>query len=551
MISFDFTFNSSDPTHWLLLVLVAVLPLIIGLLLWRNQTLTPRRKGLRAGLNLLLWLVLVAYLLQPIWKRPVDASQALLVAAEVPTAMARQFEDSLGLGERFGAEEFLKKKLISHFDSITLLGQDFPPALLAQLSPVAVRWLPYHGPDQLQSLQWQGIVRQGEPQRIHGLLQSSRKQWLKVTYAGQTLDSTQLDAGSQSFSLRFPAFAEGRTTTQLMLGDEALDTLRFFTRPLPTLSYQFVLSSPDFESRTLAEWLGKKGNPVTITTTISRGIQSSTTLNGGVPKNALPDVIITDPSSAGLATVKKALSAGKSVLFINLTQPEAELGSVNRILGTRFAARRKSTEATVLVAPNLTAQPYAFAESLPQQMTPGYPVAIWNKRGKIGVSLLNETFPLKLSGDSTAYASLWNTVLAYLQPPLATTITAEAPLFKGLSGTLQLNTTARLPARLSIGADTVTLLPAPLNEQATEVGYLFGSRGWVALGDSVEVYIEDSTSALFAGQRMNDYVRAQRTAGYTASSKGSKAGREAKLPEWVWLLLFCVVCAALWVEPKL
>jgi hypothetical protein len=192
MISFDFTFRSSDPTHWLLLALLTVLPLVIGLLLWRNQTLTPRRKALRAGLNLLLWLVLVAYLLQPVWKKPVDASQALLVAAEVPTAAARQVQDSLGLSERFEAAEFLKKKLISHYDSILLLGQDFPPALLAQLSTVAVRWLPYYGPDQLQTLQWQGIVRQGEPQCVTGLINSSQEQWMKITYAGQTLDSALL-----------------------------------------------------------------------------------------------------------------------------------------------------------------------------------------------------------------------------------------------------------------------------------------------------------------------------------------------------------------------
>ncbi len=262
-------------------------------------------------------------------------------------------------------------------------------------------------------------------------------------------------------------------------------------------------------------------------------------------------MIITDPANASQASVKKALNAGKSVLFLSLTQPETELTTVNRALGTRFVIRRKGTEPTLPLGPTLTAQPYAFAEALPQQQVPGYPVAVWNKGGKVGLSLLNETFPLKLSGDSTTYASLWNTVLAYLQPPLATTITAEAPLFKGLSGTLQLNTTARLPARLRIGADTVALLPTPLNEQATELRYLFGSSGWVALGDSVEVHVEDSTSALFAGRRMNDYVRALRAAGYTASSKDNRPSREAKLPDWAWLLLFCVVCTALWIEPKL
>ena len=109
------------------------------------------------------------------------------------------------------------------------------------------------------------------------------------------------------------------------MGDTFVDTLRFFVRPRPVLAYQFVLDSPDFESRTLAEWLGRRGNAVTVTTTVSKGIQQSTTLNDGVGKGTLPDVVITDPSNAASSGVKKALAAGKSVLFIGLTQPEGTI----------------------------------------------------------------------------------------------------------------------------------------------------------------------------------------------------------------------------------
>lgn len=551
MISFDYTFHSSDPTHWLVAVLLGVV--FVGMLglVWRNTTLSPRRKGIRAGLNLILWLLLVAYALRPVWKTPADTPQALLVGQEVPAELAQKIQDSLGLEERFGSEEFVQKKLATHFDSVTLLGQHFSPEVMAQLSSVALGWIPYHVPDQLQTLHWRPIVQQGEIQQVTGQLHSSKKQWLKLSYAGKTLDSTLLTNGTQPFTLRFPAFAEGRTSTALYLEDQLLDSVRFFTHPLPLLSYQFILGSPDFESRTLTEWLGQKGNRVTVSTTVSRGIQSSTTINEGVAPGTLPDVIITDPAHANHTMVKKGLAAGKSVVFINLTQPDEELTAVNRALGTAFSVRRISTENTISISTLLTALPYAFTESLPQVITPGYPVATWNKGAKIGVSLLSETFPLKLSGDSIAYARLWNTVLAQIQPPLAVNLTASGPIFKGISGQMYVNATAQLPSYLRLGEDSLALLPTPLNAHSAEANYRFGHAGWIALTDSAEVFVHDSTSALYPTVLTTEYLRALGRARYTSTSQNNKPSREAKLPDWAWLVLFILACTALWVEPKL
>ncbi|WP_373515097.1 hypothetical protein [Persicitalea sp.] len=551
MISFDFSFNPSDSLHWIVLILLAAFPVVVVGLLWKNTTLPPRRKWLRGALNGLLWLVLLGYLLQPTWTTAVNSRRALLVGRDVPAAVARQFQDSLGIGERFGASEFLKKKLTTQFDSVTLLGQDFPTSLLAQIGSGAMDWQPYFPKNQVQNLSWRGIVRQGEMQRVSGVVETAEKQWIKIKYAGETLDSAQLSAGTNSFALSFPTFTEGRTSTELFIGENFVDTLRFFGRPRPKLAYQFILDSPDFESRTLAEWLGRQGNAVTVTTTVSKGIQQSTTINKGVAKGALPDIIITDPSNAGNSLVKKALAAGKSVLLIGLTQPEANTAAVNRALGTGFSAKRTTSEAAIILAPNLTTAPYKFNEALPQLLAANYPVAVWNKAGKVGVSLLNETFPLKLSGDSLAYAKVWNTVLAQVQPPLDHTLTADAPLFKGLVGKLALNADSDLPKKLSITKDTVALSISPLNERTAAVEYLFGQAGWVAINDSAEVFVADSTSNLFPARLLNDYLRAQRAARFSTIKPNARPQRQEKVSDWVWLALFVASCAALWIEPKL
>ncbi len=149
--------------------------------------------------------------MQPTWTKTSDSGRALLVGTEVPAAVARRWQDSLGLNERFSSQAFLKKKLAAHFDSVTLLGQDFSPDLLAQLTSGTVDWQPYFSENQMQNLAWQGILRQGELQRVRGTLQSTQKQWVKIKFAAETLDSTQLTQGQNSFSLTFPAFTEGRT----------------------------------------------------------------------------------------------------------------------------------------------------------------------------------------------------------------------------------------------------------------------------------------------------------------------------------------------------
>lgn len=549
--SFDFSFNSSDPWHWLTALLLAAFPVIVLGILWKNKTLPLRRKWLRGGLNGLLWLVLLGYLLQPTWTKESDSARALLVGTEVPSVVARRWQDSLGLSERFGSSEFLKKKLAAHFDSVTLLGQDFPPDVLAQLTSGTVDWQSYFPENQIHTLIWQGILRQGEMQNVRGTLQSTEKQWIKIRFAGETLDSTQLIKGQNSFSLRFPAFTEGRTAAELFVGDTFVDTLRFSVRPRPVLSYQFVLDSPDFESRTLAEWLGRQGNAVTMTTTVSKGIQQSTTINGGVGKGTLPDVLITDPSNASNSAVKKALAAGKSILIIGLTQPEGTLATLNRALRTGFSVKRTSSESTVTLAPNLTALPYTFNESLPQLRVSNYPVSVWNQVGKVGVSLLNETFPLKLSGDSVAYAKVWNTILAQLQPSVGTTLAADAPLFKELPGTLTLNTAEKVPTKWTIGDDTITLQTSPLNEHSASVAYLFGKSGWLPVGDSAEVFVADSTSKLFLAHRMNHYILAQRAAQFSAAKSDTKPQWQERVNDWVWLALFVLSCTALWIEPKL
>ncbi len=534
--------NLTDPFTIATAVALLALLAVQSVLILRNKTLSPGRKLLRAALNGLLWLVLAGYVLQISWSVDRPATHALLVGGEVPAVYARTVQDSLRIPERFAAK--------NTYDSVTLVGQDFPVETLTQLSRSVVRGVPYHQPDRIQELRWKAIVRQGEGQRVTGHIRSSGKQVLRIRYGNQTLDSLMLRQGENTFALQFPVFGRGRIQTELVLGKQPLDTVRFFSRPTTPLRVLFVLNNPDFESKTLAEWLGKQGHSVQLTTTLAKNVRSRTVINSS-PTNTgkKPDLIITDPANATDAIVRNAVAGGQAVLFINLSNPPADVAAINRALRTRWQVRRVSNQEAIPVGNGLTALPYQFGDALNQLAVSGYPVATQQGAGQVGVSLLNETFPLALSGDSVAYNRIWYAIMARLRPAQTNNVLLDAPIFSGLSNQVYVNNLVGSNTVVRMGTDTVRLRNAPLNRQSA-IGTVRATReGWQPVQDSLAVYVERTTgNPVAARQVVNRFLLAHSK--YQVVGERTDHQTSEEIPGWVWLTLFLVCLTALWIEPK-
>ncbi len=535
------------------IALALLLILQIGLLV-RAKALSPGRRVTRLGMNALLFMLIVAYVGQPIWTIDRPAKHVLLVGDEVPGALARQMQDSLGLSKRFTASNFKPR-----YDSVTLLGQDFTRETLTRLSRAAVNWIPYTLPDQARELRWKAVVRQGEGQQITGRINSTLKQVLAVRYGNRTLDSTWLTKGENTFTLQFPAFVQGRTRAELTLGETVLDTLHFFGTPLRSLKIQFLLSNPDFESKTLADWLGRHGHTVQLTTGISRNVGRELRINAD---NAVtnPDLLVTEPDNAGSAAVRNAVRAGRAVLFINLTNVETNVRTIGRATGSGWSVRRITSAATVPLSSYLTALPYRFADAPNQVLVAAYPIAVQrvattNAVGRVGVSLLSETFPLALSGDSLTYGGIWSAVLARLYPAADNNLRADAPLLSGFRRDIQLNNATSRTGALIVGADTVALISSPLNPRTKQGVYQPGQPGWQPIADTLALYVSDAQAgpADQQTQASRETVRQFMLAHarYESSGTGAEQTSEETVPNWLWLTLFVVVLTALWVEPKL
>ncbi|MGM9511834.1 hypothetical protein ACS5NO_29130 [Larkinella sp. GY13] len=545
------TFNPADVVSWLILLLLAVLLAVQVVLVVRNGTLPVRRKWIRGALNVLLWSLLLAYFLQIEWEIKPDSTSVWIADSNVPASAISQLKDSLKNREvvrvrAFKEASFRSRLTDGMIDTVTLIGTGFSPDVLGQLSRQIVQWIPYAQPDQVQMLRWKAILRKGEMQSVSGRLQSSQEQVLKLRYGNQTLDSLVLKPGTTAFAFQFPAFSQGRAEVALVLDQKPLDTIRYFTRPTEPIAFQFILDSPDFESRTLADWLGKKGYSVQVTSTISKDLNSRLNIN----RAATPDVIITDPANATNPIVKKAVAQGKPVLFINLSDAETDTKTINRALGTGWKLKRLSNEATIPIGAGLQALPFQFTESLNQFPVAGYPVTVQKTTAKIGVSLVSETFPLKLSGDSVAYDRIWTAILTPLQPTFPNNIQFDAPVFKGLRSVIHFNNLTRKPAEIRLENDTVRLDYSAINPLSADVSYGFGRAGWQSFQDSLAVYVDQpDEKPVFGNRLMSDYLRA-RSSVAVETNPGSEGGFPAKIPDWVWILLFLSGLTALWVEPK-
>lgn len=541
------------------LILYAGLGIVLLLQIWllmQSKSLEKKRFWIRLGLNLFVWLLIFLFILQPEWKYTTNTNKILLTDTSVPASYIQKVKDSLQIKESFTGKDFNRliaknPHFIDHLGNIYLLGQNFTPQSISRLSQKALTWLPYFANNQLQDVQWQGIIRKGDIQEISGKITVDKTQTLSIRYANQILDSLVLQKGFNAFRLSFPCFSMGRTEAFLALNNEPLQDIRFYTQAPQALNVLFILENPDFESKILSEWLGKNNHRVEIITTIAKDAQSKVSINKtNQAKVLVPDIVITDPGNAANSLVKKAVADGKSIFFINCMAPEQDIKTINQALGTNWHVKKTTNEQFITITENLTALPYHIEENTNQKPVGKYPIAVQKKVGRIGLSLLNETFPLKLSGDSLTYNKIWSGVLNQLNPAFQDNISIEYPVYTDIQTTISLNNLSAPSNTLKIADDTTQLIQSAINPLSYTATYIFRKTGWQNFQDSLQVFVEEKPEYFHQSRQIQQTLLAHQNFEATNSFTSAQT-LTATLPDWIWYLLIVLGLAILWIEPKL
>ena len=527
---------------WLIITGLIILLAIQLVALWKKKA-----SKIKIGLNLLLWLSICMLAINPSWTKLVDTSKILVYSDGISNENTQKTKDSLIIGEVFSQKEFNQRvnendDFASKLGKIYFLGQDASPEILSKLGQNPISWIPYFKTDEIQDIHWDAITRKGEMQEVVGKIELSEPKTIKVKFGNQVLDSLKLPKGFSSFSLSFPTFSIGRTSLNLELDQKLLQTIDFYGIKNQPNNMLFILSNPDFESKTLADFLGKNGNKVEIQTTIAKNTLNKVSINES-DKTFSPDIIITDPSNAENSLVKKAFTEGKSILFINFENPELAAKSINQNFGTKWKLKRTSTQENRPISQELTAHPYEFEPNILQKSVFDYPIAIQKKTGKVGISLLNETFQLMLIGDSLNYARIWQSAFQALNPSFDNNKEINAPIFQDVKEEIMLNS-SNWQSKLNIENDTIKTTQSAINPASAKAIYTFRKTGWQPLQDSLEVYVEANQSSLAKANLLKPYLKSD------AISAGSEQKLQVNLPEWAWFLIILLILAGLWIEAK-
>lgn len=508
--------------------------------LLRSPTLSVRQRNVKIGLNALLMVLAILFLLVPGLPHQQDREALLVYDTGIPSAVTDSVRAALKIKRSVSAKTFNRKFREYSGQRFVFLGQEVHPRLLSNLAGKEVQWVPYFAPGVLQEVAWEGILRKGERQTVSGKIYLSRPGKIKLVYGDKVLDSLSLVAGFGAFRLSFPVFAEGRNVISLETGAQPLQNIAFYAQPVRPLVISMILDNPDFESRILAEWLGAQGHQVEISTPVASSVLYESRINKTAAKRT-PDLVIATPARATDSRVKKALAEGRSVLFLGLGEVTDALSRINRATGTSFSARRVTAHENLPLRNGLTALPYQLNPRPNQRQLGSWPVSFQKNGAKVAVSLLNETFPARLSGDTLTYSEIWTEITTGLCDSDSLRTRVQAPVFKDVPVQFSLHTpeTAVWPDQ-----DTLYLRPSPVNPAKKIGDYTFTTTGWNTLKPLGEIYVEDST-AFAAAARWKNWVKANNTLLETGASPAI-----GPLPATLWFWAFFLCLAALWVEAK-
>ena len=525
--------------RWAVFGLLGLL-LLVQLYGWFMKKNAPRR-NLRLGLNLLLFLVLVLFVLNPGWESKQGDRKVVIYSDEISPEVRKQLSDSLGAGIVISTKEFSKKWDTYKGKVIILLGKGFTAEDLSRLSGENVVWKPAFRSHEIQDIHWSAVLRKGENQVIKGQIQVDKESELKLMLGHQVLDSVVLQAGLQSINLTAMATAEGRNQWELVLNDESLLTIRFYAEPLPELNVLMLRDFPDMESRMLSEWLGRQGNQIAVLTKVAKDEVFQSEVNQK-EKKADADLIIAPPTYHNDPSVRRAVATGRSVLFYGFERLPEQLTAINKSLGTGFRTERISGAEEVNLGGELTAQPFRFLVNQRQKYQSDINFAWENRLGKVGVSGLNETFPLQLSGDSLRYNKIWTEMLAPFYPVDSGRVVINGPVNKDVVARVIINPGYHQKTLLETGQDTVQTRSSLINADKKTADYTFRKPGWQKL-NHVEVFVEEDNALAYLKQWMRE------NSNLTQNISNSPV--EKHLPDWLWFLIILSVLGAVWVEAKL
>lgn len=573
---------------------------LAGLIAW----LELRKKRTNIGLRILLsWLAIGALLLaawQPAYRQSLPLGQAALLTENAPEEGLDSLKERYpGLQvfhlEKGGEGTYLPHPLhlqaaLAPGSKLFLLGNGLPGQALNYLQEYRLQHLPGPAIEGLETLSFPRHLFVGDTFRLSGNWeQPSDSLLIKLSLAGKPVDSAFVYPESTGFSLQHISGLGGELHYQLRVEDRQKQTLEQLplvvavqeNRPLRLALFT---AYPTFESKNLKNWLGQQGHALFYQAEMApdryvrEWINLPDKTGGGLNKKLLGevDILLLDQGYfTGLPAtthqlIESAVEEGMGLLLLtDGSSLSSEGDSWENLPPLRLNGRARAerltagthTEGGVLLPLYEAHSPgwYGREENAGLRYIP-YGL------GRVGLSLAEETYSLRLKDRESAYERQWSYLLnkmapANQPPPL---LGAEFPAFAGQPQQLTVWQAEKEAPELVLAEPNGRKLVLPLiqDSRLPERWFAYYWPGQDGLHElilagrdslSFQVLEADALPAFQVRQKavhLQDYRRNVKEAEGLAQTSSLNL-QEHRIPLYWMYLLFLLCLSGLWVERKL
>lgn len=515
---------------------------LLGFLLFligkiERADLSIQRKRVKQVLNSLFFAVLILSMLNPVWRSERNTTPMLVVSEDLTKEELAFWKDSLGL-----RKSVTRKNFKSNSDSIILLGADFPREFLYSLRAKSINWIIPESESAVIFLDFKAILRKGEKQLIRMNLTGPRPKQVSIKQAGSELVAMDVASEADLVTMEATAAVVGRNEWEIRSDSVSLGRIHFFVLPSEPLAFKLQAGFPNPEMRALSKFLLSRGNQVQEHIQLS----SNTALSSSeLPADSV-DVFILDPSQVENVEIQQQIARGASALVVNLRDATTEVRAINQAFGTNLTPFPTERRDASVLENGLELLPFEWKSEAAQQVLAENAFAIQPVgNAKVGVSLLSSSFQLAQSGDTVAYARVWDEILGELRPRPEANWSVGAPLFKNQFFKFEFNGLDSLVA----GLDPASYRPSLVNPDSKVKFRSLQSAGWQKLDYGLEVYVSDSLDwpEVYAQRERVGFLKSE----VWLSSETQNHESKESIPWWFWGLAFLILLTALWAEPKI
>ncbi|NBW33835.1 MAG: hypothetical protein EBR30_02150 [Cytophagia bacterium] len=585
-LQFDPLFNLT----WLMLVLFAVSILIIVLDLKKSRRFLFYRM-----LAIIIAMFSVAMLfLRPAYLNQNSSDQYLILTAHY----SEQAVDSLlkihpkleiltygDSSKRATARPIQTRQQLKDLDGkiVYITGEGLSTSHLRLLEEKTFGFLPAAKPSGIVSISLPENATVGQWSIIKGNINIQEPTTLQLIDPSGKKDSVIFKkAGEQAFTFKIHHKQPGQilykvktTTTQ----HEETYTLPLKVKDFEKLEVLMLQLAPSFEMRQLKNFLADQGHGIQVRSQLSKSNFSyekvNTTLNqisfltDGVLKNY--DLLIVENSTLEqlskneLEAMGKATNAGLGILLL-MDQPKNKNSLAQIFIDFNLKKDDKDTVHLSLDGSakkhilkklnlNIPTQP----DILPLLKHGDNVLAAYRHEGfgKITLQLLNETYSLRLAGDSVAYAGLWSNIISASSrtemKSTEITLADDFPYFAGLPLCVNIITTEDKPL-LYYEGQIIPLTENVLIDQYWSATLRPQKAGWntIHLNDSTPFTFFVAEPHEWSALRRQQQINLHQTEALNQTKADDvRIAQYKTIPRYYFYLTFLLAMGFLWLAPKL